>query len=248
MARSAPSGMVEVQNLQPSIEDSSRINVGRGERLVSAIGGGLLALRGLTKGSLGGLVLTAVGSGLVYRGISGHCALYERLGMDTSTAGETPAPDKVTVTLTIARPREAVYAAWREFENLPRFMRHLVSVSRAGDRRYHWVARAPGGLVNIEWDAQVVEERENELIAWQSLSGAQLSNAGWVSFRDTSEGAQTEMRVELLYRPAAGTLGAASGRWFPLTRQLIEEDVSRFKRYMETGEIPSEQDQPATHM
>jgi uncharacterized membrane protein len=248
MVRSAPSGMVEVQNLQPSIEDSSRINVGRGERLVSAIGGGLLALRGLTKGSFGGLVLTAIGSGLVYRGVSGHCTLYKRLGIDSSTAGEAPGSDKVTVTLTIERPREAAYAAWREFENLPRFMRHLVSVSRAGDRRYHWVARAPGGLVNIEWDAQVVEERENELIAWQSLSGAQLSNAGWVSFRDTSEGAQTEMRVELLYRPAAGALGAAIGRCFPLTRQLIEEDVRRFKRYMETGEILSEQDQPATHM
>ncbi len=179
MAKSAPTGMVHVQDLQPSIEGSSRNQRGRGERLASAMGGGLLSLRGLTKGSFSGLVLTALRSALLYGGVSAHWSLYERSGIDTSAMDETPAPDKVrVVALIIACPCDAVYMAWRKFENLPRFMRHLASVRRIGDRLYHWVARTRG-LVIIECDAQVVEERENQLIAWQSLPGAQLSNAGW---------------------------------------------------------------------
>jgi uncharacterized membrane protein len=246
MTEGAPSGFVPVQEWLGPDNGPRRVNLSRSERLASTIGGGLLALWGLRRGSLG-LILS--GGAMVYRGISGHCPVYEQLEINTAKTHETPVPNEVKVAFTIARPREAVYAAWRKFENWPRFMRHLESVTRIDDRRYHWVARAAQGLASIEWDIELVEDRENELIAWQSLPAADFHNAGWMSCRDALNGGGTEVHVELLYRPYAGDIGFAIDRWFtPITRQLIEEDIRRFKNYMEMGETVMAGDQPYGHL
>jgi uncharacterized membrane protein len=236
MTNGAPSGHVTVQEWQPS--GDGYINLGHGERLVSMLGGGLLALWGLRRDSLGILLS---GGALIYRGIRGHCPVYERFGIDTASAEETAALNGIRLTLTVARPRQEVYAAWREFENLPRFMRHLESVTHVDGRRYHWVARALKDMPASEWDAEIVEDRKNELIAWQSLPGAGFRGAGWVSFRDMPSGAGTEVHVVLLYG-ATGTAMDVPADYSiaPAVQQLIREDIFRFKRYMEEGETQEE--------
>jgi uncharacterized membrane protein len=132
---------------------------------------------------------------------------------------------------------EEVYAFWRNFENLPRFMRHLESVTVSGDRRSHWVAKAPAGK-SVEWDAEILEDRPNELISWRSLPGADVYNAGTVQFQPASGGRGTEVRVTLEYHPPFGKLGSRIAMLFrEEPGQQVYDDLRNFKQVMETGEI-----------
>ncbi len=139
--------------------------------------------------------------------------------------------------ITVRRPVEEVYAFWRDFENLPRFMRHLESVTVTGDRRSHWKALAPAGRT-VEWDAETVEDRPNELIAWRSLPGASVYNAGEVRFAPAPGGRGTEVRVTLDYDPPFGKLGSKVAMLFrEEPGQQVFDDLRHFKQVMETGEI-----------
>jgi uncharacterized membrane protein len=125
-------------------------------------------------------------------------------------------------------------------ENLPRIMRHLDSVKGTGGNRSHWVAKAPLGL-SVEWDAEVHNQRPNELIAWRSLEGSQVDTAGSVHFRRTPGGRGTEIQVVLKYDPPGGKVGAGLARLLGESpEQQIEEDLRRFKQLMETGERPAD--------
>ncbi|MBV9924921.1 MAG: SRPBCC family protein [Acidobacteria bacterium] len=221
---------------------SGSVNVGQYERLASTIGGGALALYGITRGSLGGIALALVGAALVQRGMSGHCNLYE--AMNFSTAGDAGLRNsenvsvpgdrgtKVEHSVTINRSPEELYGYWRNFENLPRFMNHLESVKRFGGNRSHWVAKAPGGTT-VEWDAEIYNEKENELIAWRTLEGSQVASAGSVRFEPAGDEATT-VRVSLKYDPPGGKLGSLVARLFGENpQQQIEEDLGRFKEIME---------------
>lgn len=229
-----------------SDEGCGAINVGQKERWASAIGGGALALYGLTRGTVGGVALALVGGTLIYRGASGHCNIYEAMGYDStgeeglrnsenvSVRGERGI--KVEKSVTINRSPEELYRYWRNFENLPRIMNHLQSVTTTeGGNRSHWVAKAPAGTT-VEWDAEIYNEKENELIAWRSLEGADVNNAGSVRFQPAAGGRGTEVKVSLKYDPPGGTLGAAIAKVFgEEPAGQIQEDLRRFKQEMETG-------------
>ena len=223
---------------------STSINVGQVERWASSIGGGALALYGVTRGSLGGIALALVGAALVKRGVSGHCNIYD--AMNFSSAGDANLRNsenvsvpgdrgtKVEHSVTINRPALELYSFWRNFENLPNFMNHLESVKRFGGDRSHWVAKAPGGTT-VEWDAEVYNEKEGEMIAWRTLEGSQVASAGSVHFEPAGDGATT-VRVNLKYDPPGGRLGSLVARLFGENpQQQIEEDLARFKEIMEGG-------------
>jgi uncharacterized membrane protein len=227
---------------------TSERNVGEIERWASAIGGGALAVYGVTRllsgGALGGAALALLGGALVYRGTTGHCDLYEAAGINTAgTATDNPVVSvsadrgiKVEQSITINKSPAEVYRFWRRFENLPRFMNHLESVTTTGEGRSHWVAKAPAGTT-VEWDAEIYNEKEGELIAWRSLEGADVDNAGSVRFEPAGENGTT-VRVTLRYDPPGGAVGAAIARIFGENPdQQINEDLRRFKQVMETGEV-----------
>ncbi|HKQ50919.1 MAG TPA: SRPBCC family protein [Pyrinomonadaceae bacterium] len=231
----------------------SDVNVNQTERWISGLAGGALAIYGLTRRTWGGAVLALVGGTLIHRGSTGHCYMYDALGV--STAGtETGNPlvsvpaghgIKVEKSVTVNRPPEEVYRFWRDFQNLPRFMNHLESVTDLGNGRSHWVAKAPAGKT-VEWDAEVYNEKENELIAWRSLEGADVDNAGSVRFEPAPEGRGTTVRVTLKYDPPAGKIGSLIAKlWGEEPSQQIEEDLRRFKQVMEAGEIPTTEGQPS---
>ncbi len=237
-----------------SLFGGREVNVGQTERWVSTIGGGALAIYGLTRGSFGGVVMALVGGALIYRGASGHCDLYAATGINTAEGGgestgegesrnpviSVPASRgiKVEKSVTINKSPAELYSFWRRFENLPRFMNHLESVTTSGNRS-HWVAKAPAGT-SVEWDAEIYNEKENELIAWRSLEGSQVDNAGSVHFEPATGGRGTILKVSLKYDPPGGSLGAAVARLFGENpEQQIDEDLRRFKQLMETGETPT---------
>ena len=139
--------------------------------------------------------------------------------------------------VTIGKPVEEVYAFWKNFENLPTFMRHLESVTVTGESRSHWVAKAPGGRT-VEWDAQTTDDVENERISWHSLEGSDVYNAGSVTFAPAPGNRGTEVRVELEYDPPFGKLGSKVAMLFrEEPGQQVQDDLRHLKQVMEIGEI-----------
>jgi len=140
---------------------------------------------------------------------------------------------------------EDAYRFWRNFENLPRFMFHLETVKIVDDRRSHWVAKAPAGL-SVEWDAEIIEEIPNELIAWRSLEGSDVENSGQVRFERAPGNRGTIVRVALEYIPPGGAIGVAVARLFgEAPGQQVQEDLRRFKQLIEAGDIITTEGQPA---
>ena len=142
----------------------------------------------------------------------------------------------VMKSITINRPRQDVYEFWRDLEHLPTFMIHLEAVTSSGDRRTHWVANAPGG--RVEWDAEIIDDRAGESIAWQSLEGSDVPNGGSVRFTDAPADRGTEVHVDLHYDPPADSAGAMVAKVFgEEPHQQLRDDLRRFKQVMETGEV-----------
>jgi len=211
------------------------VNVGNTERMISAVAGGFLLYNAIS-GHKARLLKAGAGAFLLYRAITGNCPVY-------SVINKRRLPDpvrnvNVRVALTVNRPRNEVYAFWRELSNLPLFMKHLDSVTDLGEDRYTWVANIPGLPVPISWDAEIVKEEEGELLGWNSLPGADIDNAGKVTFADAGENA-TEVRIVITYRAPLGPAGQGIAKLLnPLFSRMIKEELRDFKRYMEAGEMP----------
>ncbi|HSJ54498.1 MAG TPA: SRPBCC family protein [Anaerolineae bacterium] len=218
----------------------SATNVGPAERIASVAGGLGLLGGGLALRSKLVWAVAALGGGyLLFRGATGYCVSYDMLNIKRAEEDGKDAGIQVDRAVTINRPRAEVYGAWRNLENLPRFMTHLESVQVTGDRRSHWVARAPLGRT-VEWDAEMVEDRENELIHWASVAGSVVRNTGRVRFQDAPGGRGTEVHVSLTYNPVGGSLGAAVAKLLgeePGTQ--VREDLRHYKQMLEAGEIPT---------
>ncbi len=220
-----------------SYHQQQEMNVGDTERAVSLLGGGLMLLLGLKGPTAARLPLLAGGSFLLYRSLKGQDPVYEMLNIRRAPGHS----DHLFVrrAVTINKPRAEVYAFWRNFENLPRFMEHLQSVTVYDNGRSHWVTRAPFGQT-VEWEAEIAGEQENEWIEWRSLPGATIENSGRVEFRDALDGSGTEVDVWLEYRPLFGSASVAIARLFgEQPWQQVRDDLRRFKQIMETGETPT---------
>jgi uncharacterized membrane protein len=162
-----------------------------------------------------------------------------QLGRRPGSAGR-PRKDRamdVKQSITVNRPPDELYRFWHDFENLPRFMSHLESVQALDNGRSHWKAKAPAGKT-VEWDAEVVDDLANELIAWRSLEGADVGNTGSVRFTPAPGGRGTEVRVQLQYDPPGGAIGAMAAKLFgEEPAQQVYDDLRAFKQVMEVGEV-----------
>lgn len=219
--------------------------IGTIERWASAAGGAALVAYGAKRRDPIGAVLALAGGGALYRGATGNAPLYRALGI-SSAGRHSPVASlrhgqgiKVERTVTVDRAPAELYSLWRTFENLPRFMQHLESVRTTGDKRSHWVAKGPAGK-SVEWDAEIINEQEPELIAWRSLDGADVANAGSVRFKPAPGDRGTEVHVTLEYDPPGGALGSAVAGLFGQDPDLqVREDLRHFKQVVEAGEIPT---------
>jgi uncharacterized membrane protein len=157
----------------------------------------------------------------------------------------TQDPLHVVHATTLNKPVEEVYRWWRDVENLPRVMKHLESVRRTDERRSHWVATGPAGR-KVEWDAEITDDRPNTLIAWRSLPGAAVWNAGTVRFEPAPTGRGTVLRVDMRYRPPGGMAAPLFATVFgEEPSQQVREDLRRMKQLLETGEVPTTEGQPS---
>jgi uncharacterized membrane protein len=140
-------------------------------------------------------------------------------------------------TITVNRPRSEVYAFWRDFRNLARFMENIERVEPGDDRRSHWVVKAPAGR-SVEWDSVLVVDEPDRLLVWESVEGADIKNNGRIEFRDGPPGRGTEVTATIVYDPPAGELGKLIAKLFQKEPKVqARRDLRRFKQLMETGEI-----------
>jgi uncharacterized membrane protein len=142
-------------------------------------------------------------------------------------------------TVTIGRPREEVYAFWRDFPNLAGIMENIERIDTVDARRSHWVVKGPAGKI-VEWDSVVTDDEPGRLIAWQSVEGADVKNSGRVEFLDAAPGRGTMVRATIAYDPPGGTIGQWVAKLFQREPNLqVRRDLRRLKQFMETGEITS---------
>jgi uncharacterized membrane protein len=233
-------------------ETHNGTNVGKIERIASAVGGGALIGYAIKQRSKTSVLLGLVGAGLLYRGATGQCEVYRAAGINTAGNSDSTADVArdvhVEKSITIdSTPRE-LYNFWRDLENLPRFMENLESVTQLDENRSHWVAIGPGGK-KIEWDAEIYNEKEGEMIAWRSLPGADITNAGSVHFEEAPDGRGTYVKVTLNYNPPGGKAAALFAKLFGQEPgQLVEHNLKRLKQLIETGEIPTTAGQLSSQM
>lgn len=227
-----PTESVKQLDEQSQQETSDTDNI---ERWASLIAGGALVIAGLQQRSLRGALMALMGGGLAYRGATAQTGIAEAIGINQAI--------KVEKTVTVNKSPEELYRFWRNFENLPQFMKHLKYVRVWDDVRSHWIASAPLGN-SVEWDAQIIKEQENQLIAWTSAEGADVDNSGFVRFTPAPGGRGTEVKVVIEYNPPGGALGATAAKFFgEEPEQQIGDDLRRFKQLMEAGEIATTEGQ-----
>ena len=221
-------------------------NVGEAERWLSLIGGSSLVAYGLARRNSAGFGLAALGGSLLWRGATGHCPMYQTIGVNTAergygkgTGSRAGVPYELGIRVdhevSINKPVGELYSFWRELSNLPKFMDHLQSVQVIDDRISRWTARGPIGIA-VEWDAEIVNDIPDQVIGWRSLEGSDVDNGGSVRFE--SNGAGTLVKVSLQYNPPAGQLGEWVASMFGENpKKTIAEDLQRLKELMETGNV-----------
>ncbi len=142
-------------------------------------------------------------------------------------------------TVTINRPRDEIYAFWRDFSNLAQVMENVERIEVLGERRSRWAVKAPAGKT-IEWDSVVTDDEPGRLIAWQSVEGADVQSSGRIEFLDAPPGRGTMVRATFTYDPPAGGLGEWIAKFFQREPNVqARRDLRRLKQFLETGEVTS---------
>jgi uncharacterized membrane protein len=203
--------------------------------MISTAIGGALVERAIRKRSFGSILLAAAGAAFLKRGVTGRCELYSALGL-SSAKPLSRAGIRLEETVTIARPAAEVYSYWRNFSNLAGILPHIESVDSDGTEISHWRARGPGGT-HFEWDAQLITERENELISWKTIGEPEIVHTGSVRFREVpSRG--TEVTVLLRYQPPFTTAGWAIATLLGTSPEKeFREGLRRLKQKLEAGGV-----------
>ena len=190
-----------------------------------------LAAAGASPRTNRGGVAIAAASVLGVTALDVYCARE----LTRAKAGE--AGIRMTRSVVVNRPPHDLYAFWREFENFPRFMRHVKSVSATGPGISHWVVAGPADST-VEWDARITSDVPNELIAWHTLEGSDVEHEGTVRFEPRPGNRGTIVRVDLRYAPPAGRAGKLVAMLFNESpEQQVYDDLHRFKQVVETGEV-----------
>jgi uncharacterized membrane protein len=211
-------------------------NIPRWERVASAVLGGGLAGLGIGRimgirgrNVLGGALLTALGAGLLERGISGRSGLYRmrsiRKGIEVRRA------------ITIQCTPQEVYELWRDLRNLPRFMHHVKSIEVVSDKISRW--RVEEGPKTLEWQAEITEDTPGRRLRWSSLPGSDIEHEGVLDLYPAPGGRGTIVEVRMRYVPPGGlfVMGMLSGVLRKLPGLQLAEELARLRMLIETGEL-----------
>jgi uncharacterized membrane protein len=217
-----------------SIIPGLRVNVSKTERILMIAAGSYLLYRALKKKDDKKVMEGITAGTMLFRGISGYCPAYDVIDRTkVLKSGEAV----INTSLTVNKPVNEVYNAWRKLENLPLFMDHLKSVEQLDEYTSEWKAKVPGGLGTVSWKAEILMDEPNELLSWHSLPNSTVRNAGKVRFKDN--GNSTEIDVTISYHAPMGKAGEAVAKLFnPAFEKIVKSDIKDFKHYIEETKAP----------
>lgn len=242
----SPSAVRHEKAVQRLIKHEQRpaqpeVNVGEEERRLSIAGGAALIGLGFMKRGMGGLLLGGLGVALLRRGFSGHCALYETLDIHRAGFPSAGVSDnegvKIEQSIMIQRSPAEVFAFLRDFSHLPRFIPDLESVETLDEKHFRWTLRTAFGRYLVG-DLEIITERGNEFIGWESLPGADIQSAGSIHLKAAPENGGTELKISAKFNLAGGPLAHRVWKFFgQAPGQQIQEALRRLKQLLEAGEI-----------
>jgi uncharacterized membrane protein len=227
--------------------EAPEINVHGVERVASGVAGGLaLAWAARTRSipaAFGGLL----GAALLHRAVSGHCAVYGALGIDTAGGPAEPSHQAIDIarSLTIQAPASEIYRVLSQPDTFARILGHFAELTSAGHVRTQWTLHAPLGQT-LRWTTAIAERRPDELLRWSSAEGEALSLNGAFHLRPAPADRGTEVRLQLHFEPPFGALGRALTKLLgPAPSWLAQRALGNLKSLIEAGELPSLHHNPA---
>ncbi|MEL1253416.1 SRPBCC family protein [Flavobacterium sp. DGU38] len=206
-----------------------KTNVSAFERIVMLTSGSYLLYKGLSeeKKNVGKI---GTGGTMLLRGLSGYCPVYD--AVDHLKNGKA-SNINIRINSTVNKPIAAVYAFWRDFENFPKFMKHLDSVKPINYTTSKWTVKGPAGIGKISWKAEIVKDEKEKIISWNSLPDSAVKNAGKVTFKP--KGNATEIDITISYHAPLGVAGEGAAKLLnPYFAKLVKDDVMNFKTYLES--------------
>ena len=210
-----------------SIEKHQYSNVGLTERFVSVFAGAVLLSKGIRNPFKPKFLY---GAYLTYRGFTGHCLFYEQLGIDA----RKPQAINVRGEFIIDRPAHEVYSHWRNLNNLPGSLNHLMDVKMLDENLSLWKSKVLGNLIPVDWKAEIVKDEPGHLIGWKSTADSVLRHVGKVEFDETPDGLGTTLKIVISYHPPAGGLGIGIARLLnPYLEHLLTKEIKTFKHKIE---------------
>ena len=219
------------------IDKDLRMNVADDERIISAAAGGGLILAGLARGGVGRLLLLGAGGALLCRAWTGRCPWYDYQRIDKrhgSRGIRGRRGTKIEQSVEVKCPPDVLYRQWRNLSELPKIMRHVESVEERSNNKSHWKVKTRTGAP-LEWDAEIINDEEGRMIAWQTLPGAIVRNAGSVWFELAASGA-TRVKVALEFDPPAGPVGITLANLLGRSPEAeLTADLERFKEFAESN-------------
>jgi uncharacterized membrane protein len=195
-------------------------------RLLAGATGSGLALYGVGRRDLIGLVTGASGVGLLARGVT-NLEMRHLLGIGTRRPVVT-----VRKSLNIQASPARVYEFWRDIERFPRFMGNVRDVRDLGGGRSRWTVAGPLGAP-VQWEAVITTRVPNEELAWETVPGSIVEHSGRVLFMPNATGG-TRMDIHLSYAPPAGAVGHGIAWLFGADPKAeIDADLARLKTSLE---------------
>jgi len=210
-----------------SIEKHEFENIGLTERFVSLFAGAILLSKGIKNPFKSKFLY---GAYLTYRGFSGHCLIYDQLGIDS----KKPHAVNIRGEFEVDRPANEVYNYWRNLNNLPAGLSHLMDVKMLDEHLSHWKSKVLGNLLPVNWKAEIVKDEPGRLIGWRATADSLLQHVGKVEFDATPDGLGTVIKIVLSYHPPAGGLGIGLARLLtPYFEHLLKKEIVTFKHQIE---------------
>ncbi|MGK5742176.1 SRPBCC family protein [Micromonospora sp. URMC 103] len=146
-----------------------------------------------------------------------------------------PGDHGVEARVTIDRPVADVFAFYRDFENLPRFLGDVLAVERTGPATFRWTIQGPLGI-RVRSTIRLTEERTNELIRYETTAAPGLKGRWAVRFAPAPDPGRTEVHQTLA--TPFGKLGRAAlalvGK--PPAAE-VAANLRRLKQVLETGVV-----------
>lgn len=207
-----------------------KTNVSTLERIAMITSGTYLLYKGLSQEKKSSVQI-GTGGTMLLRGLSGYCPIYDAVD---HLKNDKASNVNIRISSTINKPISEVYAFWRDFENLPKFMNHLDSVKPLSYTTSKWTAKGPAGIGKISWIAEIVKDEKERMISWNSLPDSSIKNAGKVVFRPSGEG--TEIIVTISYHAPLGIAGEGAAKLLnPYFEKIVKDDILNFKTYLESN-------------